>query len=186
MKEYNEDLKVERLGNQLDGKSIALCITGGIAAIETPKIARHFRRFGAEVRAYLTPAALDFIGEASLVWATGKPAVKELTGNAEHICLEDVVVVAPATLNTINKIYAGIADNPVTTLIASALGQNKPIYVAPTMHESLYKNPFFQQSLRKLPEYGVRILEPRLGESKAKMPRTSYIVNTVINDWGKK
>jgi len=176
----NEDLQVEVLGDCLKGKRIGLCISGGIAAIETPKIARHLRRYGAEVTAYVTPNALKFIGETSLEWATEKQIVKELSGKAEHICLEDFLIVAPATMNTINKIFAGMGDNSVTTLVASALGKKVPVYLAPSMHDSLYKNPFLQENLKKAGEYGMNIIEPRFSEGKAKIASTSSIVSEVI------
>ncbi|MDD5192101.1 MAG: flavoprotein [Candidatus Nanoarchaeia archaeon] len=185
MKE-NQDLQVERIGNQLENYSVALCVTGGIAAIESPKIARHLRRYGADVKVYTTPLALDFVGEASLQWGSGNSVVTKLTGNAEHICLEDIVLVAPATLNTINKIFLGIADNPVTTLIASALGSKIPVYLAPTMHISLYNNPIFQENLQKAEKYGLKIIEPRFGENKAKIANTRAIVQEILNYFGEK
>ncbi len=178
----NEDLQVKQLGDHLRGKSIALCVSGGIAAIETPKIARHLRRYGAEVKAYVTPSAYKFVGQAALEWGTGQPIIEELSGLAEHICLDDLVLVAPATTNTINKIFGGIADNSVTTLIASALGKNVPVYFAPTMHESLYKNPFLQQNLARAEEYGIHVLPPRMDEGKAKMPHIDTIVAAVCRE----
>ncbi|VVB78835.1 Dihydromethanopterin reductase (acceptor) [uncultured archaeon] len=177
------DLKVEQLENYLEGKTIALCVTGGIAAIETPKIARHLRRYGAVVKAYVTPNALKFIGEASLEWATEKNVVCNLSGLAEHICLEDLVLVAPATLNTINKIMYGIADNTVTSLVASALGSKIPVYFAPCMHGSLYNNPFFQENLKKVDQYGIKIIEPRFSEGKAKIATVNTIVSSIINHY---
>jgi len=177
----NQDLQVEKLGDQLENFKIALCVTGGIAAIETPKLARQLRRYGAEVNAYVTPNALKFIGESSLEWATGKSVVKELSGLAEHICREDLVLVAPATLNTINKIFLGIADNNVTSLVASALGSKTPVYLAPTMHISLYNNPFFQENLQKAEKYHLKVIEPRFGENKAKFPRISTITQIVLD-----
>lgn len=179
----NEDLQVEKLGNYLEGKKIALCVCGGIAAIESPKIARHLRRYGADVRVYVTNSALKFIGEASLEWATGKSVVKELSGLAEHICTEDLILVAPATLNTINKIYSGIADDAVTTLIASALGRKTPVVIAPTMHISLYHNPVLKANLKK--NY-VHLICPRLEENKAKIPKVENIVAEVSKIINKK
>ena len=179
MKE-NEDLQVERLGRELEGYKIGLCVAGGIAAIESPKIARQLRRYGADVKCYVTSESLKFVGVDSLIWGSGQDVVSELTGRAEHICLEDLVLVAPATLNTINKIYAGIADNAVTCLIASALGKQVPVYLAPTMHISLYENPFLQENLKKSEQYGLKIIQPRFGENKAKIPRTRDLVNEVI------
>lgn len=184
MNPLNEDLQVERLGNYLEGKKIALCVGGGIAAIETPKIARHLRRYGAEVKAYVTPQVYEFVGKASLEWGTGQEVVDRLSGLAEHICLEDLVLVAPATLNTTNKIFTGIADNAVTTLISSALGMKKPIYLAPTMHESMYNNPFLQKNLHNAGEYNIKIIPPRREEHKAKMPRIDTIIAEVCRELG--
>jgi len=176
----NKDLQVETIGKDLEGRSIALCVTGGIAAIETPKVARHFRRYSADVQAYATESALKFIGKTALEWATEKEVVSELSGLAEHICMHDAVVVAPATINSINKIFYGLADNSVTALVASALGNNTPVFLAPTMHESLYNNPFLRQNLERAEEYGIKIIDPRGGEGKAKMPRISKITSDVI------
>jgi phosphopantothenoylcysteine decarboxylase / phosphopantothenate---cysteine ligase len=175
MKE-NKDLKVDIVDDYLKGKSIALCITGGIAAIETPKLARQLRRYGADVTAYMTDSAQKFIGETSLEWATEKKVVTKLSGLAEHICTNDLVLVAPATLNTTNKIFAGIADNNVTTLAASALGQGIPVYLAPTMHMSLYNNPIFQKNITNAEEFGIDLIEPRFNEGKAKFPSIDRIV----------
>lgn len=175
----NEDVQVDRIGDQFEGKRIALCITGGIAAIETPKIARHLRRLGADVHAYVTPNVYDFVGKVALEWGTGNPVIDRLTGSAEHICLDDIVLVAPATLNTINKIFAGIADNPATTLVASALGKKVAVYIAPTMHESLYDNPILQQNLARAAEYGITVIPPRRSEGKAKIPRLDTIIRYI-------
>lgn len=178
----NIDLKVDIIGDYLKDKSIALCVTGGIAAIETPKLARHLRRYGADVKAYMTPEAQKFIGKASLEWGTEQAVVTELSGLAEHISLEDLTLVAPATLNTVNKIMSGHADNVVTTLVASSLGMEKPIYLAPTMHESLYHNPIFKENLEKAKDYGIKIIKPRGNEGKKKMPRIDDIVVNVARE----
>lgn len=179
-KKMNEDLQVEKIGNYLDNKKIALCIGGGIAAIEAPKIARHLRRYGADVKIYATQTALKFVGEASLEWGSGKNIVKELSGLAEHICTEDLILIAPATLNAINKIYAGIADDPVTTLVSSALGMKVPVLIAPTMHISMYDNPILQENLKK--DYGIKQIKPRFEENKAKIPKLENIVAEVTRE----
>ncbi len=178
----NEDLQVQTIGNYLQGKSIALCVTGGIAAIETPKLARQLRRYGAVVHAYATHTALQFVGEAALEWGTGNKVVTELSGLAEHICIDDLVLVAPATLNTINGVFSGAADNVVTTLISSALGKGTPVYMTPTMHESMYKNPFLQKNLGAAIDYGIHIIKPRMDEGKAKIPKIDTIVAEVCRE----
>ncbi|MDO8556267.1 MAG: bifunctional phosphopantothenoylcysteine decarboxylase/phosphopantothenate--cysteine ligase CoaBC [Nanoarchaeota archaeon] len=178
----NDDTQVDHVASYLAGKKIALAVTSGIAAIETPKLARQLRRYGASVKVYMTRGASKFIGPAALEWATEDAVVQELSGRAEHICLEDAVVVAPATLNSVNKIMSGIADDAVTTLVASALGMKKPVYLAPTMHESLYQNPFLQENLIRAAAYGIRIIPPRLGEHKAKIPKLENIVARLAHD----
>lgn len=178
----NKDLKVDLISDYLKGKSIAICITGGIAAIETPKIIRQLRRYGAEVRAYMTTEAVKFVGKTALEWATEQEVITELSGRSEHICRENIILVAPATTNTINKIFAGIADNPVTTLIASAIGENKPILIAPCMHESLYRNPFLQSNLKSASKYNIKIIEPRFSEGKAKIAHTDKIVAEMLRE----
>lgn len=178
----NDDVKVDIISDYLQGKSIALCVSGGIAAIETPKIARHLRRLGADVRAYMTTEAEKFVGVSALEWATEKDVVKNLSGRSEHIFFEDLVLIAPATTNTINKIFAGIADNAVTTLVASALGAHRPVMLAPSMHESLYNNPILQKNLSIAYKYGIKIISPRFGEHKAKISDLESITAAVSRE----
>ncbi len=178
----NDDSKVEKKSKHLEGRTIALCVTGGIASIETPKLARELRRHGAEVKVYMTEEAQKFIGMAALEWATEQEVITKLSGKAEHICLEDLVLVAPATANTISKISHGIADNAVTTLIASALGQKKPVYIAPAFHKSLGDNPVFVDNLSRLMRYNINIIEPRDEEGKYKLARTQNITAEIIRE----
>lgn len=175
----NEDLQVNAKSNCLEGKTIAVCVTGGIAAIEAPKLIRELRRFGAEVSVYTTPTATRFIGIDALEWASGTPVISGLSGLAEHICQEDLVLVAPAVFNTINKICNGIADNSVTTLMASALGKKTPILFVPTMHESMYQNPILKESLEKAQKWGIQVIPPLEEEGKAKFPAIETIVAQV-------
>lgn len=157
-------------------------VTGGIAAIETPKLARHLRRFGAEVEVFVTPTALDFIGEKALEWGLRQKIIKDFGGMAEHICRHHIFIVAPATLNTINKICAGVGDNVASTFIQSAMGiPETEMFVLPTMHESLSNNPILKSNLKKLIEYGFDIVPPRKSEGKDKIPNISTIVDYVID-----
>ena len=178
MKEL-EDRQVDAIADYLKGKKITMCLSGGIASIEMPKVARMLRRYGADVRAVMSDAAQKFITPLTMEWATGNKVVTTLDGTAQHIDLEDAVLVAPATLNTINKIAAGIADNPLTTTVASAMGRGIPIMLAPTMHMSLYENPILQKNLnefRNNEDYNIHIIEPRFSEGKAKLAKLDEIV----------
>lgn len=177
----NDDHAVEIIDERLSGKKIAIAVTGGIAAIKIPEIVRQLRRYGAEIDIYTTPTALKFIGILALEWSSRTKPVTELGGNAEHICKHDLVVMIPATLNSINKIAHGIADNVVTALMQSAIGtSDTKIIIAPTMHISLWKNNILQDSINRLEKMGVNIMLPRLSEGKAKIPRTRSVVNYII------
>lgn len=174
-----KDTSVALLGTHLDGRRICLCVTGGIASIETPKLVRMLRRYGAIVSVVLSQDALQFITPQSLQWASGYPVVTQLSGSAEHLDDTDMILVAPATLNTISKCALGIADTVVTARLAGTLATT-PIVFCPTMHESMWQNPLLQQHIGELEQLGVTIISPRFGEGKAKMPYLDTICYAVI------
>lgn len=170
-----DDRQVDVIGDYLKDKKITIGVTGGIAAIEMPKLARQLRRYSAKIRAVMTPSAEKVISLLAMEWGTGNPVVTELSGKSEHLALEDLLVIAPATLNTINKIANGIADNSLTTTAASAMGRGIPVIMAAAMHESLYNNPMLKENIAKLEHYGVKFVQPRGGEGKAKIARNQNI-----------
>jgi len=175
------------LGKELLNRKIALCITGSVAATQAPEIGRELMRRGADVYPALSKSACELIGPKIMEWATGNPAVTEITGRIEHVQLagdwagrSDLVLIAPATANTIGKIAAGIDDTTVTTIATTALGSGVPIIIAPAMHQSMYRHPIVLENIRKLRSLGVEVLDPKLVESKAKITETSTIVEAVI------
>ena len=149
----NRDTQVERKGMFLEGKRICVCVTGSIAAVESVKLIRELRRFGADVFVAVSLEAQKFITPLSLEWASSHPLLSHNSGRAEHLLPFDMYIVAPATLNTINKFSYGLADNFVLSLLASAWGRGDIIYFIPAMHEDLFKNPIFQENLKKLNSY---------------------------------
>jgi len=171
----------------LKGRKIALCITGSVAAVKCPEIARELMRQGAEIYTVMSPMAQKIIHPYLMEWATGNPVVTELTGKIEHVMLvgegtdkADLVLVAPATANTISKIACGIDDTPVTTVVSTAFGSSTPIIIVPAMHESMYRHPVVTENIRKLQSLGVEFVGPRVEEGKAKMAETKEIVEAVI------
>ena len=84
---------------------IILCVTGSVAASQSVKLAREFKRQGMEVKCFMSEAACEIIHPNSMEFATGNEVVTELTGNIEHVkySQEDLILVAPATANTISK-----------------------------------------------------------------------------------
>jgi phosphopantothenoylcysteine decarboxylase/phosphopantothenate--cysteine ligase len=135
-----------------------------------------------EAQKILHPYALEF--------ATGIRPITEITGRVEHVehlgvgaGKADLLLIAPCTGNTLSKIALGIDDSPITTFAATGFGTT-PILLAPAMHESMYQNPFLLENMQKLRERGVRILDPFLDESKAKLPEPEVIVEHVLRALG--
>jgi len=174
-------------GRELAGKKIALLVTSSVASFKAPEIARELMRHGADVYAVTSPSTEKMVGADLLEWATGNPVVTHLTGRLEHIALggkgeghADLVLVAPATANTIGKLASGIDDTPVTTVAATAIGSRIPVLIAPAMHEPLYDHPIAQENISRLKKIGVEFIEPEISEGKAKIASTQKIVRSVI------
>lgn len=169
----------------LAGRQIALLITGGIAAFRTPGLVRELRRAGATVRVVVTPIALQFVTEDALAWCSLHPVTSALDGRAQHVEQPpDVYLVAPASYSTINKAAAGIADNAVTTTLASAIGHMEAgraaVLFAPTMHGSMV-NSILRQSMAKLVSMGCVIIPPLGRDGKALLPSDADLVNAVAD-----
>jgi phosphopantothenoylcysteine decarboxylase/phosphopantothenate--cysteine ligase len=174
-------------GMELAKKRVAICITGSVAAVQAPEIARLLMRHGAEVFPVMSPAAQKIIHPDLFSWATGNAVITELTGKVEHIALAgnhqekaDLILVAPATANTISKIACGIDDTTVTSVVSSAFGSNIPIIIVPAMHETMYNHPLLSENIRKLRAHKVEFVGPRIVEGKAKIADPEEIVQAVI------
>ena len=169
-------------GSHLLGKRIALLITGGIAAMKAPMLARSLRRQGAEVTAFVSDEGLRYVTSETLAWSTDRPVVSKLGARAEHISQDDqfhAYLVAPATYNTINKMAYGIADGAITATLASALGRMErgacAVLVCPTMHGSMHTR-ILTESLEKLQHLGVTVIPPRDDYGKHNLPDDEPIV----------
>ena len=182
---------IESKGTILRGKTICMCLTGSVAVITSPIVARELMRLGAEVICVMSKAATELINPSLMEWATGNKVITNLTGAVEHVYLAgdrpktigkaDIILICPATANTISKIACGIDDTPVTTVVSTAFGTSIPIVIVPAMHESMYRHPILKQNENKLRECGVEILRPRLSEGKAKIARIDDIIDRVID-----
>ena len=167
----------------LAGRNVALGVTGSIAAVRTVELAHELRRNGANVRAITTTSAESIINPWALEFATEHPVVTEITGAVEHVDLcghdgwADVLLIAPATANTIGKLAAAIDDSPVTTCATTAIGADLPVVIAPAMHDPMYDHPGVLDALDKLESWGIHIVPPRLEEGKAKIAGETAIIS---------
>ncbi len=171
----------------LEGKRIALAITGSIAAVETVKLARELIRHGADVVPFASPAATSILHPNALEFATGHEPVTELTGQVEHLWGAkgdvDAVLMAPATANSIAKVALAIDDTPVTSLVSTTLG-NAPVIIAPAMHEQMLENPTTQEHLDTLEDRGADLVTPLQEEGEAKLAPLESVVEHVLKAVG--
>lgn len=157
---------------------IILCITGSIAATEDLKLVHELQRHGFDVECFMTEAATEIITPLSMEFATKKRVVTKITGHVEHVtnAQADLILVAPATANTISKFAHKIADTTVTTLLLTASGYDTPILFVPSMHISMYEA--IKDNIAKIKEDNghVYFMEPNESERKAKFPSKHDIV----------
>ena len=169
----------------LDGVNVALGISGSIAAVKTVELAHELRRRGATVRGVMTESARGIVHPWAVEFATENPVVTEITGRVEHVELcgrdgwADVLLVAPATANTVGKMAAAVDDTTVTTCATTALGADVPVVVAPAMHEPMYDHPGVLDTIDRVESWGVEFVDPRIEEGKAKIATEDAIVTAV-------
>ena len=152
---------------QFKNKNILLGITGGIAAYKICTLIRDFKKNGANVKVVCTPNSLNFVTKLTLQnLSQNEIFVEEFdvkNWKPEHISLADwadVMVIAPATANTISKIATGIADNLLTSI---ACAFSKQMFIAPAMNCHMWENPNVQENISKLKTQGVEFIEPESG-----------------------
>lgn len=152
----------------LNGKTILLGVTGGIAAYKSASLASLLVKSGAEVRVLMTEHAKNFINPITFESLTGHKCVSDTFDRnfefkVEHVALAkkaDAVIIAPATANVTAKLAHGIADDMLTTTV---LACRCPKIVAPAMNTAMYENPVTQDNLNTLRRYGMEIAEPDSG-----------------------
>jgi phosphopantothenoylcysteine decarboxylase/phosphopantothenate--cysteine ligase len=166
----------------LEGVNVALGVSGSIAAVKVVELAHELRRQGAAVRGVMTDSAQGIIHPWAVEFATENEVVTEITGRVEHVELcgregwADVLLVAPATANTVGKVASAVDDTPVTTCATTALGAGLPVVVVPAMHEPMYDHPGVLDALDRIESWGVEIVDPRIEEGKAKIASEESIV----------
>jgi phosphopantothenoylcysteine decarboxylase/phosphopantothenate--cysteine ligase len=152
----------------MSNAKILFQLTGSIAGYKACHVISRLVQAGHEVEVVASPSALQFIGPATLEGLTGRPVHSDTFargGAMDHIHLirwADLVVICPATANTINKMVNGVGDDLVSTLFL-AHDFKKPFIIAPAMNTMMYRHPATQKSLKTLREWGIEVLEPEAG-----------------------
>ena len=153
----------------LKGKTIVLCVTGGIAAYKAADLVSRLKKQQAEVVVIMTKSACEFITPMTLEVLSGNRVISDMFDRdfpweVEHISLAkraDVFVIAPCTANVLAKAAYGIADDMVTTTL---LATRAPLLIAPAMNTNMYENPVVQQNINILRSRGAHFVEPVSGK----------------------
>ena len=150
------------------GKHIIVAVSAGIAAYKAIEVVSRLRKKGAEVKVVMTQNATYIASPLTFGEISGHPVALDMfeqvhQWDVEHIALAtwaDAYVVVPATANVIGKIYAGIADDMLTTTI---MATTAPKYLCPAMNTEMYNNPITQRNLKGLRSLGYHIMDPAEG-----------------------
>ncbi|MFM2016516.1 MAG: hypothetical protein RL007_172 [Bacteroidota bacterium] len=153
----------------LKGKKVILGITGGIAAYKMPLLVRMLKKAGAEVQVLLTPAAHEFVTPLTLSTLSGNPVLTNFTEGGQgvwnnHVELgmwADVMLIAPATANTISDLAQGNSPNLLLTVFLSA---RCPVVIAPAMDLDMYRHDSVRYNLETLRKRGTLIIPAESGE----------------------
>lgn len=149
---------------ELRGKKIVVGLSGGIAAFKGVELVRELGRRGAEVRVVLSEAATRFVGPVTFTGLVGRPPVVDLwdPSYAGEVHVElgnwaDAMVVAPATMNLLGRVVAGLADDALTATLACMAG---PVIYAPAMHPRMWNQASTRRNVARLREDGAILVGP--------------------------
>jgi phosphopantothenoylcysteine decarboxylase/phosphopantothenate--cysteine ligase len=170
----------------LRNKSLLLGVTGGVAAYKAVDLIRRLKEEGTSVTVIMTEAAKKFVTPLSLEIASQNRVYSDLFSDPMiHITLPahaEIMVIAPATANTIAKFAKGIADNLLNTCLLSFTGK---IVIAPSMNWRMYENPIFQENLKYLLSRGIIQVGPERGslacgeDGTGRMSETAEIIEAI-------
>ena len=174
--------------NFLDKKKILLIICGGIAAYKSLEIIRLLKKKGAFVRTILTKNAKKFVTPLSVVSLSQEKVYSDLfdyknESEMDHISLSrwsDLLLIAPATANTISKLSYGLADDLAATV---TLASNKQVFLAPAMNVRMWEHQSNKDNIKKLKSFGYKLIGPNIGDmacgeyGEGKMSEPSEILN---------
>jgi len=155
--------------NNLSQRKILLIICGGISAYKSLELIRLLKKQGAKIKTILTKSAKEFVTPLSVASLSQEKVYDDLfnienEAEMDHISLSrwaDVILVSPATANTISKLSAGSSDDLASTVI---LASDKDIFLTPAMNVRMWEHPSTKQNLNKLKSYGYKIIGPEVGD----------------------
>ena len=155
--------------NKLNNKKVLLIICGGIAAYKSLELIRILRKNNNKVKTVLTKSGKEFVTPLSITSLSNEKVYTDIfdyknESEIDHISLSrwaDVILIAPATANTISKISNGLADDLASTLV---LASNKKIFIAPAMNVRMWEHKTNKENIKRLNEFGYRFIGPEIGD----------------------
>jgi len=178
---HMRDTDVEIRGSSLNGRHILLGVTGGIAAVDTVRLARELRRHGAEVSVIMTPSAQQVVTPMAVRWASQGEVITDWDGDLTALSGFDAVLVAPATRNIIASFIHGLMNGPLLMALSAARGRGCPIMMIPSMHNDLANDPVTEDLVIQSAKSGVSVLWGPEEEGKRKTPNHVEIVARLGN-----
>ncbi len=175
------DTDVEVRGSSLSGRHVLLGVTGGIAAVDTVRLARELRRHGAEVSVIMTPSAQEIITPMAVRWASQGEVITDWDGDLSALSGFDAVLVTPATRNLIASFIHGLMNGPLLMALSAARGRNCPIMMVPSMHNDLANDPVTEDLVFQCSRQGVQVMWGPEEEGKRKTPNHEEIVARLGN-----
>ena len=175
------DLGVEIISDSLKGKRVLYLVTGGIAAVDSVKVSRELRRHGAEINCMMTSDAKKIISELALSWGSKAEVISDWNHEMTQLNEYDVLLVAPATRNTIAKHINGIIDSPLMMALSAAKGNKTPILFVPSMHDDLFNDSVTKSLIEKIQDDYSRVLVEESIEGRRKQPSAENIVAETSN-----
>ena len=175
------DTDVEVRGSSLSGRHVLLGVTGGIAAVDTVRLARELRRHGAKVSVIMTTSAQQIITPMAVRWASQGEVITDWDGDLSALSGFDAVLVTPATRNLIASFIHGLMNGPLLMALSAARGRNCPIMMVPSMHNDLVNDPVTEDLVFQCTKQGVQILWGAEEEGKRKTPNHEEIVARLGN-----
>ena len=175
-------------GVELSEKKIVLCVAGSVAAYKAIELARLLMRHGADVTCVTSDAVTKLVQPDYFKWATGNEVITKLTGELEHIKLadynqSDLIIVYPATANTLGKLANGIDDTPISTVLTVGFGSKTPILMCLAMHAAMYDNAAVKKNVEFL-KNKIEFLTPQMIEGKAKATEPEDVLEYVLRKFG--
>ena len=170
------DTDVETTGSSLEKRRIVLGVTGGIAAVETVRLARALRREGAELTVIMTPSAQRIITPLAVRWASQADVITDWDGDLTALNEADAVLVAPATRDVMASHLHGLQHGPLMMALSVARSRDTPAMMVPSMHIDLANDPVTDEIVGAMRDQGIHVLWGPEAEGKRKTPSVERIV----------